>query len=323
MKIKKDRTNIENPKKQLSLFGYESFFNSFIKLFLLGKLPKAILLTGPKGLGKSTFLYHFINFILSKNEEKKYSIKNQKINEDNLSYKLLSNNTHPNFFLLDKHLSDNEIKIENVRFLRKFLTKTSYSKNLKLVLIDNAESLNKNSLNALLKPIEEPTTNTFFFVVYNSFSNIPDTLKSRCFEYKIFFTEDEKRKILDKIVSSENNNRKFNYIEKSLYAETPGNIINYMLNFNNVDEEILSNKLLSIIYLTDKYKKDKNKNTFSSLLLLIELFYNDLCKKNVSRINFYYFNYIKILKKLNDMKKYNLDEKSILFQVTDIMKNER
>ena len=323
MKIKKDIANIKNPKKQLTLFGYERYFNSFIKLFHLGKLPKAILLTGPKGLGKSTFLYHFINFILSTNEEKKYSIKNQQIDKGNLSYKLLSNNTHPNFFLLDKHLSDNEIKIENVRLLRKFLTKTSYSKNLKLILIDDAESLNKNSLNALLKPIEEPTTNTFFFIVYNSFSKIPDTLKSRCFEYKIFFTEDEKKKILDKIVSSENKNLQFYHIEKVLYAETPGNIINYMLNFNNVDEEILSSKLLSIIYLTDKYKKDKSKNTFSSLLFLIELFYNDLCKKNVTRINFYYFNYLKILKKLNDMKKYNLDERSILFQVTDIMKNER
>ena len=63
MKINKDRINIIKPQNQLSLFGYESYFDSFVKLFELGSLPKVILLTGPKGLGKSTFAYHFINFI--------------------------------------------------------------------------------------------------------------------------------------------------------------------------------------------------------------------------------------------------------------------
>ena len=57
MKIKKERIKITSPQNQLSLFGYESYFDSFVKLFKLGKLPKVILLTGPKGLGKATFLY--------------------------------------------------------------------------------------------------------------------------------------------------------------------------------------------------------------------------------------------------------------------------
>ena len=100
MKFKKNSSSITSSKNQLTLFGYENYFNSFIKLFNFGSLPRVTLLTGPKGLGKATFLYHFINFILSKNEDKNYSISNYKINENNLSYKLLINNTHPNFFYL-------------------------------------------------------------------------------------------------------------------------------------------------------------------------------------------------------------------------------
>jgi len=323
MKIKKDRINIIKPQNQLNLFGYESYFDSFVKLFELGSLPKVILLTGPKGLGKSTFLYHFINFILSRNEAKAYSVNNYQIDEGNLSYKLLNNNTHPNFFLLDKHFSDNEIKIENVRNLRKFLAKTTYSRDLKLVLIDNSETLNKSSLNALLKPIEEPNSNAFFFIVFNSFSKIPDTLKSRSFEYKIFFTDAEKRKILNKIVKLNKYSINFNYMEKRIYNETPGNILNYMLNFSDVDEKIISDNFKSIFHLIELYKKDKNKDIFSTLLILIEIFYADLSKLNLNKINIYYFNYIKILKMLHCMKKYNLDEKNILFQVSDIIKNER
>ena len=323
MKTKKNKINITKPINQLNLFGYDNYFDSFAKLLKLGKLPKAILLTGPKGLGKSTFLYHFINFILSKDEEKKYSIEDHRINDDNISYKLLTNNTHPNFFLLDKSTLDKEIKIENVRNLRKFLIKTSYSKNLKLVLIDNAETLNQNSLNALLKPIEEPSVNTHFFIVYNKLSKIPDTLKSRCFEYKIFFNENDKKKILDKIVSPDTYNSNLSYIDKIIYSETPGNILNYMLNFKVIDESILSSTSRTIFYLIEAYKKDKNKNTLSTLLYLIEIFYNELCIINSKNINIYFFNYMSILNKLNDMKKYNLDEKNVLFQVSDIIKDER
>ncbi len=323
MKIKKERIKITSPQNQLSLFGYESYFDSFVKLFKLGKLPKVILLTGPKGLGKATFLYHFINFILSKNEERSYSINNREINENNLSYKLLKSRTHPNFFLLDKHSSDNEIKIENVRNLRNFLTKTSYSKDLKLVLIDNSETLNQSSLNALLKPIEEPSINTFFFIVFSTVSKLPETLKSRCFEYKIFFTNDEKRKILTNILSSNSYDVSLDYIEEKIYTDTPGNILNYILNFSGVDEKILSNHLKSIFYLMDIYNKDKNKDIFPTLIFFIEIFYNTMSRLNMNKVSIYYFNYIKILKMMHNMKKYSLDEKNILFQVADIIKNEK
>ena len=63
---------ILTPKTQLNLFGYENLFNSFVKLKNTNKLPNLILLSGPKGIGKATFSYHFINFLLSEDEEDKY-----------------------------------------------------------------------------------------------------------------------------------------------------------------------------------------------------------------------------------------------------------
>ena len=55
------------------------------------------------------------------------------------------------------------IKIEKARDVLKFLNKSTYYSNIKIVLIDNAEYLNINSSNALLKALEEPNNNTFFF----------------------------------------------------------------------------------------------------------------------------------------------------------------
>ena len=80
-------------------------------------MPNSILLSGLKGLGKATFTYHIINYLLSKDEERKYSIKDFAIDKDNLSYKLLSTNTHPNFFLIENNLLEKDIKIEQVRNL--------------------------------------------------------------------------------------------------------------------------------------------------------------------------------------------------------------
>ena len=41
-------------KEQLNLFGYEEYFNSFVKIYNKKKLPNVLLINGPKGTGKST-----------------------------------------------------------------------------------------------------------------------------------------------------------------------------------------------------------------------------------------------------------------------------
>ena len=147
------------PKNQLKLYGYENYFYSFKNLYEKKKLPNIILLSGQKGLGKSTFAYHFINYLLSQNDENKYSLDNFTIDSNNSTFKLIQQQIHPNFTLLDSDTAKENIKIEQVRNLLKLLSKSTYSKDIKIVLIDNAEYLNLNSSNALLKSLEEPSKN--------------------------------------------------------------------------------------------------------------------------------------------------------------------
>ena len=92
--------NIIKPKNQLIIYGFEDYFNFFINLYKNSKLPNVILLNGPKGLGKATFVYHFVNYLLSNNESYKYSLEKFEINPVNKSYKLLTNGIHPNFFFI-------------------------------------------------------------------------------------------------------------------------------------------------------------------------------------------------------------------------------
>ena len=103
-------------------------------------------------------------------------MSNYSINVDNFSYKRLCLNAHPNFYLIENSDSEKNIKIEQIRNLINFINKTTYSQDLKIILIDNAEYLNLNSSNALLKIVEEPNENVFFILIYDNSKKMLDTL---------------------------------------------------------------------------------------------------------------------------------------------------
>ena len=322
MKINTENTGILSPKNQLQLFGYDDYFNSFIKLFHKNKLPNTILLSGLKGSGKATFAYHFINYLLSYREQNKYSVNNFTINPDNKSYRNLCNNTHPNFFLLKNNAYEENIKIESVKNILKFLNKSTYYLGIKIVLIDNAEYLNINSSNALLKTLEEPNNNTFFFIVHNSANKILDTIRSRCIQFKFFFTSSEKKSILESIIKQYKNDFSIEKIDDNLYFDTPGNILKYLKILSDSNVDYTKDKLSCISYLIDKYKQKKDPQLLIFISLLIEFFYNELSLKNNEKLNLYFYNKSKILKQINDVKKFNLDKNNLFISLQGILKNE-
>ena len=309
-------------KNQLQLYGYEYYFNTFAKLFKSNNLPNTILLTGQKGSGKSTFLYHFINFLLSFNEEHKYSLDNFKINPDNKSYINLCNNTHPNFYLLENNESEENIKIENVRNLMKFLNKTTYINNIKIVLIDNVEYLNTHSSNALLKSLEDTNDRVFFFLVNSNSYKISDTIKSRCIDFKIFFTKTQKQMILENIVKQYKDNYNFDYIKERYYLDSPGNILKYLFILSDNNINLLENKSECIFFLIDEYKKKTNPQLLGFISLLVELFYNELSIKNTDKLNHYFLNKYKIVKQIDDSRKFNLDKKNLFIYLSGLLNNE-
>ena len=176
------------------LHALEIFFTEFTKLYNDKKMPNKILLSGKKGLGKSTLAYHVINYALSLNEEYKYDISSFRINKNNRSFKLIQNNSHPNFYLIDLEDEKKSINIDQVRTMIAYTNKSSFNNLPRFILIDNIEYLNKNSNNALLKVIEEPNNNIFFILINNNEKNILPTLKSRCINFKINLSFDENRK---------------------------------------------------------------------------------------------------------------------------------
>jgi len=318
----KQKKNITLPKNQLKLFGYDESLHFFLKLKEKNRLPNTILLSGPKGSGKSTFAYHFINYLLSQNEENKYSTNDFSINPENKSYKAILNNSHPNFALIENKEDSENIKIEEVRNILKFLSKSTYLTNQKIILIDDSEFLNKHSSNALLKALEEANSNTFFFIIHDSSHKILETIKSRSIEFKFFLNLQQKKNIFKNISSQYENNFDLKSLEDSFYFETPGNLLKYLMIL--VDNNITSfnDKLSCILNLTENHKKNINHFTLTFISLLIEIFYNELCFKNNSNLNYYLFNKLKLIQEINNVKKFNLDTKSMFISLQGALNNE-
>jgi DNA polymerase-3 subunit delta' len=303
--------NLE-PSENTSIYGYRYFFSEITELYNNNKMPNKILLSGKKGSGKATFAYHLVNFFLSKDEELKYDLIENKINSENKSFKLLQNNSHPNFYLIDLLAEKKNIDVAQIRGMISYTNKSTFNNQDRFIMIDNVEYLNKNSINALLKIIEEPNENIYFILIANSEKNILPTLKSRCIKFKIHFSFDEIVNICNQIL----NQNILNELNHGLinYYCTPGEIIKLVqfaeekqINLN--DHDVSS--IISLIIENTYYKK----NIFIKNLLInfIELFLLKKYKTSNNK-NFLLNFYQSFIQKINNTEKFNLDEESLFLE---------
>jgi len=300
------------PSENIKIYGMETFFMEIARLHNQKKMPNKILLSGKKGSGKSTLAYHLINYVLSENEEFKYNLENFSINENNKSYKLLQNNSHPNFYLIDLLTEKKSIDVGQIREMINYTNKSTFNNMARFILIDNIENLNKNSVNALLKIIEEPNENVFFILINNSEKILLPTLKSRCLTFKISLTFDDSLNISNSIL--EKNVLEFVNYDLISYYNSPGQIISL---FNFAEEKLINLKdhtissFINLIIENNYYKKNKSVKVL--LIDLIELFFlkkYTIIDTKISLINFYH----NFIKKIHDTEKFNLDEESLFLE---------
>jgi len=308
------------PREQTNLFGYSKEFNNIINIYNSGKLPNKIIFSGKKGIGKSTFAFHLINYINSINETDSYNLQNLKIINTNRSFKLQLQNIHPNIHYIGIKKGKKIIEIDEIRNLNSFVNRSSFNDGLKIVLIDDIEMLSLNASNALLKLIEEPNKNVQYILIYNNTKFVLDTIKSRCIDFKFYLKEKYypdvvndyfKRKIYDELNSD----------FKNIYL-TPMNLINVinLINDNKFNlEEVDIEKLLEIIVNNELYKT--RINDISEFKLYLEIFFLKKYKKSYSLGLLKKINYLN--SKFSNILRYNLDLSSFILEFRSLILNEK
>jgi DNA polymerase-3 subunit delta' len=177
------------------LIGHEAAEQAFLKAFTAGRLPHAWLISGPQGVGKATFAYRIARFLLAQpNEAEEGGLfggapaapTSLEMASAHRVFRQVAQQGHPDFRLLECTPNPktgrlrSEIVIEDVRAIIDFLHLKPAISPWRVVIVDSADDLNRNSANALLKILEEPSANTVLLLLSHAPQALLPTIRSRC-----------------------------------------------------------------------------------------------------------------------------------------------
>lgn len=139
-----------------------------------GRLPHALLLTGPAGIGKMTFATAFLQRLLC------LAPRSGEACGECKSCQLLAAGNHPDFYVVAAKEEGRAIGIDLIRELCSHLGQTAQQGGWKVALIAPAEDMTAQSANALLKNLEEPAGKTVMLLVSHEPHRLLPTVRSRC-----------------------------------------------------------------------------------------------------------------------------------------------
>ncbi|MDG2475290.1 MAG: DNA polymerase III subunit delta' [Paracoccaceae bacterium] len=166
----------KNPSLAPKLIGHKKALKTFLNCKLKGKIHHAWIVSGPKGIGKATFSWKLSQMLLNQSTDLQDFASAKKIKPSLLS----------NIFLCRRPYDDKNkrlrkfITIDEIRKLKSFFQMTATDNQWRIAIIDSIDELNKSASNALLKILEEPPSQSIFFLVTNHEGRIPATIRSRC-----------------------------------------------------------------------------------------------------------------------------------------------
>ena len=161
-------------------------------------LPHALLFSGPLGVGKNRFALAFAYFLMCESPIREMPCG------DCRQCRFNKAGTHPDLKLIKPEQKGKQIKVDQIREVVEFISKTSQQGGYKVTILSPAESMNINSANALLKSLEEPSPNTLLILLTQASSQLLATVRSRCQNIKFPVpTSEQALQWLEPLVSSQ------------------------------------------------------------------------------------------------------------------------
>ena len=193
----------------MPLLGHDQPVAQFWQAYSGGKMAQSWIFCGPKGVGKASFAMHAIRELLSGTASAQASPQSveapsaglfgamvespaptvtlQSVHDpEHPLYRRIEARTHPDFLLIDlPTVAENgkiptELSVDRLRAVAEFLRGTPSEGSWRIVLIDDADTMNKNAANALLKILEEPPPKSLIILIAATLGFFPPTIRSRC-----------------------------------------------------------------------------------------------------------------------------------------------
>lgn len=163
------------PEQRQAAIGHDAARAAVLTQLAEHRLPGAIMLQGPQGIGKATLAFELAAAILTATgDEEAHRVREQ-----------VAALSHPNLAVLRRRLKDSKgyysvIRVEDIRELRETLQHTRGRAGHRIAILDSIDECNPSAANALLKTLEEPPADTTFLLVSHRPGQLLPTIRSRC-----------------------------------------------------------------------------------------------------------------------------------------------
>jgi DNA polymerase III subunit delta' len=187
------------PRENPDLIGHEAAEAALRQLVDNGRLPHALLLSGPRGIGKATLAFRLARFVLSGGGQPvsldmfgaPAAEAGLGVSPESGVFHRVAAAGHADLLTVERAVDPRrkrlrgEIVVGDVREIGAFLHLTPAEGGWRVVIVDGADTMNRNAANALLKILEEPPRRTVLLLVAHSPGRLLPTIRSRCRQMKL------------------------------------------------------------------------------------------------------------------------------------------
>jgi DNA polymerase III subunit delta' len=185
-----------HPRAMAAGFGHEENERKLLELFTSERTPQALVFCGPAGIGKATTAYRLARFLLKQTgnagqgglfgaPEPEPAPQNLDVAPEDPVFRQVAGGAHPDLLVIERAFDENKnrykdsVDVESVRKVAPFLRMTSSDGGWRVVIIDDADTMNRNAQNALLKILEEPPQKSLIVLIAHRSGALIPTIHSR------------------------------------------------------------------------------------------------------------------------------------------------
>jgi len=177
------------PRANPVLIGHEKAEALLLSAIAAGRLPHAIILGGPRGVGKATLAFRLARFLLAQEAGAgagAFGASSLALPAEHPVFKRVASGGHADLLTIEREIDPKtkrlrgEIVVEHARAIASFLRLTPAEGGSRIVIVDGADEMNRTAANSLLKVLEEPPPNTFLLLVSHQPGRLLTTIRSRC-----------------------------------------------------------------------------------------------------------------------------------------------
>lgn len=177
-------TTILPPQARSNFVGSPGIEQDLSALVGRGTVAGGWIIEGPDGIGKTTLAFRMARAILAGPKERRIGLG---MSEESRTFRMVAGGAHPDLKIAARREKKTgrglsaDVTVDTIHEeVLDLLQRTPAISDWRVVIIDEADAMNKHAANALLKILEEPPQKSVLLLTSAAPAAMPSTIRSRC-----------------------------------------------------------------------------------------------------------------------------------------------